>query len=108
MTKRLQGFIDFIRQQGVVGLAIGLAIGTQATVVVKDIVSAVIDPLVGLLIGNSHGLQAAVWNVAVGGRQATFAFGKLAYSWIVFVSVAAVIYFIVMGLRLDKLDKKKQ
>lgn len=107
MAKRLQGFMDFIRQQGVVGLAIGLAIGTQATIVVKDIVGAVIDPIVGLIIGNPQGLQASVWNVTIAGRDATFEFGRLAYSLIVFVSVAAVVYFIVMGLKLDKIDKKK-
>ncbi len=34
MSKQLQGFMEFVRTQGVVGLAVGLAIGTQATLLV--------------------------------------------------------------------------
>jgi len=107
MAKQLQGFMDFVREQGVVGLAVGLAIGTQAGILVKDMVAAIIDPIIGLIIGNSDGLQASVWDVTIGGREASFGLGKLAYSAIVFVSVAAVIYFVVKGLKLDRLDKKK-
>lgn len=108
MRKKAKGFMDFVREQGVVGLAVGLAIGTQATLVVKDIVTAIIDPIVGLIIGNPEGLAAAKWDVTIGGRSATFAFGQLAYSLIVFVSVCLVIYFLVKGLKLDKLDKQKE
>jgi large conductance mechanosensitive channel len=107
MKKKAKGFMDFVREQGVVGLAVGLAIGTQATLVVGNIVSAIIDPIVGLIIGNPEGLAAAKWDVTIGGRSASFALGQLAYSIIVFLSVCLVIYFIVKGLKLDKLDKQK-
>jgi large conductance mechanosensitive channel len=107
MAKHLKGFVEFVREQGVVGLAIGLAVGTQAAILVKDIISALIDPIIGLIIGNPKGLQAAVWNVTVAGRKATFGFGPLLYSVIVFLSVCLVVYFVVHGLKLDKLDKKK-
>ncbi len=99
--------MDFVREQGVVGLAVGLAIGTQATLLVKDIVSGLVDPVVGLIIGNPDGLAAARWDVTVAGRSASFATGQLGYSIIVFLSVCLVIYFLVKGLKLDKLDKKK-
>ena len=107
MAKHLKGFLDFVREQGVVGLAIGLAVGTQAAILVKDIVAAVIDPIIGLIIGNPDGLQAAQWDVTVAGRGASFAFGQLFYSVIVFMAVCGVIYLVVHGLKLDKLDKKK-
>lgn len=107
MAKHLKGFLDFVREQGVVGLAIGLAVGTQASILVKDIVASLIDPIIGLIIGNPGGLQAAVWKVDVAGRKATFELGQLVYSIIVFAAVCAVIYLIVNGLKLDKLDKKK-
>jgi len=107
MAQHLKGFLEFVREQGVVGLAIGLAVGTQAAVLVKDIVASIIDPIMGLVIGNPKGLQAAEWNVTVGGRHATFTVGHLLYSIIVFASVCAVIYIIVHGFKLDKLDKKK-
>ena len=108
MSKHLKGFMDFVREQGVVGLAIGLAVGTQAAILVKDMIKAIVDPIIGLIIGNPEGLQAAVWNVNVAGRKATFGFGQLAYSIIVFIAVCAVIYFVVHGLKLDKADKKKK
>jgi large conductance mechanosensitive channel len=107
MSKQLSGFVDFIREQGVVGLAIGLAIGTQAGILVKDIVSSIIDPILGLIIGNSDGLSKASWTLYIGDRSAKFLFGQLVYSLIVFLSVCAVVYFVAMGLKLDKLDKKK-
>lgn len=107
MKKHLSGFLDFVREQGVVGLAIGLAVGTQAAILVKDIVASIIDPIIGLIIGNPDGLQAAQWDVTLAGRDATFAFGQLVYSVIVFAAVCGVIYLIVHGLKLDKLDKKK-
>jgi len=107
VTSKLSGFMDFVREQGVVGLAIGLAIGTQAGILVKDIVATVVDPIIGLIIGNPKGLQAAVWTLKIGDRSGTFTFGKLLYSLLVFISVCAVVYFVVHGLKLDKLDKKK-
>lgn len=107
IKNQLGGFMGFVREQGVVGLAVGLAIGTQATLLVKDIVAAIINPLVGLVIGNPDGLSAAGWDVTVAGRSAHFAVGQLLYSLIVFLAVCLVIYLLVHGLKLDKLDKKK-
>lgn len=107
MSKHLKGFLEFVREQGVVGLAIGLAVGTQAAILVKDMVAAIIDPIIGLIIGNPDGLQAAKWDVTIAGREATFALGQLVYSIIVFMAVCAVIYLVVHGMKLDKLDKKK-
>ncbi len=103
----LSGFMDFVRKQGVVGLAVGLAIGTQAGILVKDIVSSVITPIVDLLVGEG-GLEGLTWFVQIGDRSATFDFGLLIDSLIKFLAVALVIYFVVMGLKLDKLDKKKE
>lgn len=103
----LSGFMDFVRKQGVVGLAVGLAIGTQAGILVKDIVSSVITPIVDLLVGKG-GLEGLTWYVKVGERDALFNFGLLIDSLIKFMAVALVIYFVVMGLKLDKLDKKKE
>lgn len=107
IARKLAGFGDFIRERGVVGLAVGLAIGTAATVFVKQIVDSVITPAVGLLIGDK-GFDS--WNITIeiAGRSGDFAFGTLANGFMQFMAVAAVIYFVVMGLGLDKLDKKKE
>lgn len=102
----LNGFVEFVRTQGVVGLAVGLAIGTQATLLVKAIVDSLITPIVDLVVGPG-GLDGLTWYVQIGDRSALFNFGALINATIVFLAVALVIYVVVMGLKLDKLDKKK-
>lgn len=104
--KHVGGFMDFIRKQGIVGLAIGLAIGTQATDLVKNIVNSVITPIVDLMVGPG-GLTGLTWTVDIGNRHAVFRFGLLIDSLIKFLAVALVIYLVVTGFKLDKLDKKK-
>jgi large conductance mechanosensitive channel len=102
----IAGFADFVRKQGVVGLAIGLAIGTQAAGLVNTIVSTLITPMVDLLIGQD-GLKGVSLTLDIGSRSSTFQFGLLIDALLKFLAVAAVIYFVVIGLKLDKLDKKK-
>jgi large conductance mechanosensitive channel len=113
------GFFDFIREQGVVGLAIGLAIGAQTNTTVKSIVDGLVTPIVGFLIGSGATLAEDKWNVVgrntshehfwltLGNRQLVFAWGQVLSSLIELLAVAAVIYFVVKGLGLDRLDKKK-
>jgi large conductance mechanosensitive channel len=104
---KLHGFAEFIREKGVVGLAIGLSIGTAATALVTQIVGSVISPTVGLLVGK-NGLDSLNTTISMWGRSETFRFGDLIDALIKFIAMAAVIYFVVMGLKLDKLDKKKE
>ena len=105
--KQFGGFMDFVRTQGVVGLAVGLAIGSQATELVKNIVASIITPIVDLVVGEG-GLNAVKWTVNIGSHSGTFNFGSLLNAIIRFLAVAFVIYFVVKGLNLDKLDKKKE
>jgi large conductance mechanosensitive channel protein len=103
----LHGFATFVREKGVVGLAIGLAIGTAASGLVTQIVNAVITPTVGLIVGK-QGLDGLNTTIAIGDRSEVFAFGDLIDALIKFIAIAAVIYFVVLGLKLDRLDKKKE
>ncbi len=106
LAKQARGFMDFVRTQGVVGLAVGLAIGTQAAELVRSIVASIITPIVDLLVGK-QGLKSITYTMHVGDRATTFTFGLLIDSLIRFLAIAFVIYFVVKGLKLDKLDKKK-
>lgn len=108
----VNGFINFIREKGVVGLAIGLAIGTAATGLVNQIVNAAITPTVSLVLtwmklGNLKSLNFVVQRSANGTPVVTYAVGDLIDALIKFLAILAVIYFVVMGLKLDRLDKKK-
>lgn len=101
------GFMNFIREQGVVGLAVGLAIGTAAGDTVKKLVEAFISPLVQLLIGSQKGLESATWTLQLGERVGEFKYGAFISSLIGLLATALVVYLIIHGLKLDKLDRKK-
>ena len=104
------GFFNFIREQGVVGLAVGLAIGTAAGASVKSIVDNLIPPLVALLprgvdlnslkIVLTEGKPGPADDVAIG-------WGAILSSLITLAATALVIYFVIHGAKLDRIDKKK-
>ncbi len=100
----MKGFIDFVREQGVVGMAVGLAIGTEAGRAVKSIVDHFINPLVGMILGGTD-LSALAFTVGSGEREAVFGYGAIISSLITLFAVAFVIYFVVKKAGLDKLDK---
>ncbi len=103
----VDGFLNFIRTQGVIGLAVGLAIGTAAGDTVKKIVEGFINPIVQFIVGTESKLSTSVWHVELFGRSADFAWGAALSSAITLVATALVIYWIVYIFKLDKLDKKK-
>jgi large conductance mechanosensitive channel protein len=53
------GFMEFIRKQGVVGLAVGFVLGGAVSKVVTALVTDIINPLLGILIGKTEGLKEA-------------------------------------------------
>ena len=99
--------MEFLRTQGVVGLAIGFIIGTQAKVLVDQLNASFINPLLGLLIGSGDNLTSQRFALTIGDNTAEFAWGAFVFVLINFVITAAIIYFAFRWLRLDKLDKKK-
>lgn len=106
-SSHANGFLEFVRTQGVVGLAVGLAIGTAAGDTVKKLVEGFINPIVQFLVGSQEGLSAANWHIELWGRTADFAWGAALSSAISLVATALVIYWIINIFKLDKLDKKK-
>lgn len=104
MGKQLQEFADFIRDKGVVGLAVGIIIGVAVTSLVGALVDGVINPLIGLALGRFDSLAEATFQF----YGATIAWGAFVSALIDFVVVAAVIYLGFKLLKLDKLDKPRQ
>lgn len=107
IIRRGSGFMNFVREQGVIGLAVGLAIGTAAGDTVKKLVEAFINPIVQFIVGSNE-LNGAVAHVSLWGRTADFKWGAFVSSLITLIATALVVYFIIHGLRLDRLDKKKE
>lgn len=96
----LQGFLQFIREQGVIGLAIGFILGGAVSKVVSALVSDIINPVLGYILGSTEGLKSMMLGPVL--------LGDFVAVLIDFVTIAAVVYFIVRGLGLDKLDTSKQ
>lgn len=110
VKKPLYGFMEFIREQGVVGLAVGLTLGTAVTIFVKSIVDNIVNPLIGLLLPGSSDLndKFVCLDTVQGACTNKLSWGAVLSSLISFLTIAAIVYFVVHGLRLDKLDKKKE
>ena len=99
----MSGFIEFIRKQGVVGLAIGFILGGAVSKVVTALVEDLVNPLVGLALGKAEGLKSA--SLIVGSAQLKF--GDFVSVLIDFVIVAAVIYVGFKLIGLERLDRKE-
>lgn len=97
------GFVNFLREYSVVGLAIGFVIGLQAQNLVKQLVDSFIKPLFELLFGKA--LNDRSFTLYFHGHKGDFRWGAFAYGLLSFVFVLAAIYAIVKFFNLDKLQK---
>ncbi|MBU0975105.1 MscL family protein [Patescibacteria group bacterium] len=100
----MKGFLEFIREQGVIGLAVGFILGGAVSKVVASLVADIINPLLGVILGATGGLDTAV--ITLGSIEIMV--GNFIGVLIDFLVIAMVVYFGVKGLGLDKLDKKKK
>lgn len=96
------GFATFIREQGVVGLAVGFILGAAVAKVVTSLVNDVINPVIGGLMGRAESIKTAVWTVG----SVQVAIGNFIATLIDFFIIAAVVYFGVKILHLDRIDVK--
>ena len=105
---QIKSFLDFIRSQGVIGLAVGLVLGTSVSVMVKSLVDNVIMPPLGFILGSAEGLKGLSLSLGkTDGKIATLNYGVFLNDFINFFIIAIVVYFIVKLLRVEKIDKKK-
>lgn len=91
----LKGFKDFIMQGNVIDLAVAVVIGTAFASIVDAFTSAIINPLIALLGGNSE-IGFAV-QLLDNNPETRMDFGLLLTAIINFLLIAAVIYFILVG-----------
>jgi large conductance mechanosensitive channel len=100
------GFVKFLQEYAVVGLAVGFIIGLQAQTLVKQLVSSFIDPAFQLFFGQA--LSKRTFTLHLHDRAAEFGWGSFVYGLLNFLFVVAAIYIIVKFFSLDKLDKPKK
>lgn len=95
--------MDFIREQGVIGLAVGFILGGAVSKVVTSLVEDLINPILGVILGKAGGLTTAA--ISIGDGQIMI--GSFISVLIDFVVIAVVVYVGVKKFGLDKLDKEK-
>lgn len=98
----VKGFLNFVRKQGVVGLAIGFVLGGSIQKVVSALVTDIINPVVGILIGRAGDLKSFVFRVG----PINIMWGDFVSVLIDFLIIALVVYLGFKMLGLEKLDKK--
>jgi large conductance mechanosensitive channel len=108
VPKPLQGFVNFIREQGVVGLAIALVLGIALKSVVDSLVNNIFNPIVGVFTGGVDLSDKFICLNSVAGNCTTkLNYGQFISDIISFAIIAGAVYFTFIVLKLDKLDKPK-
>jgi large-conductance mechanosensitive channel len=107
VSKQLGGFREFLREQSVIGIGIGLVLGTQVKTVVDTIMASFVNPLTSLVLPGKDALDKQILTFHIAGEEAEIGWGAIVYSIFTFLIVAAIVYAIYKLLRLDKLAKKK-
>lgn len=102
VRQQVGGFVHFLREKAVVGLAVGFIVGQQAQGLIKQLVDSFINPWLNIIVGSKLQDRHAV----VAGE--TFAWGKFVYVFVNFLLVLFAIYFIIKFFKLDKLDLPKE
>ena len=98
--QQVVGFIDFVRERGVMGLAIGFVLGGAVSRVTTSFSSDVINPALVYLFGGTQRLG----DFHIG----TVAVGKFAAAIVDFCVLALAVYVLFKVLGLSSLDKPKQ
>lgn len=95
-------FIAFLRQYGIIGLAIAVIIGGKLNGLVSSLVDGIIMPLIGLIpIGGDW----KTWGAMIGGQE--FKLGPLLAAGVDFLIVALLVFwFSKKVLREETVTKK--
>ena len=94
------GFVDFVRERGVVGLAIGFVLGGAVSKITTSFSTDIVNPMLTYLFGGTGRLG----DITIG----SIALGKFLATLLDFFILAITVYLIFKVLKLDKLDKKKE
>lgn len=101
----VSGFVGFLRERAVVGVAIAFVVASQMQIFAKSLVDQLISPAFKLVFG-WEALPKQAFTLHWHGRSQTFLWGSVIYALINFLFIVLAIYFIIRFFKLDKLDKK--
>ena|SRR5665213_1029489 len=106
VNRHVSGFSEFLREYGVVALAVGFVFGAQVKTVVDQFTSSFINPIVGLVLPGNSSLSQKSVTIHLLHKTTVFAWGAFVATMVSFIIIAAIIYYVVKAFRLDKLKKQ--
>ncbi len=93
----LENFKEFIRKQGVVGLAVGFILGGAVSKVVTALVTDIVNPLLSVFLGATDGLKEAKLRIG----EVEILWGDFLSVTIDFVVIAFVVYLLIKFLGIE-------
>jgi large conductance mechanosensitive channel len=100
----IREFALFIREKGVIGLAVGIIVGGAVTKFVNAIITDLLNPIISAVIGGGKGL--VTYSYTVPGTSISFTYGNLISELINFIAILLVVYLLFVKSPVNKLDKK--
>ena len=97
----MKGFRQFLMRGNVVDLAVAVMVGTAFTAVVTSLVKTIFTPLIAAIFGKPD-FSALTFTI----NGSVFRYGEFINSVIAFLSVATVIYFVVV-LPLNTINERR-
>ena len=98
-------FIKFLRDQSVLGVAMGMVIGVAGSAFINSLINNIIMPPIALMLGAANGLKSMVWIITTAhGNTATIAYGQFISDLINFLVIAFVVYLVI---RVFKVQAKR-
>lgn len=102
MLRQFSDFMDFVRKQSVLGLAVGFILGGAVSKVVTALVTDIINPLLSIVLGATDNLKALKMTVG----SVEILWGDFVSVTIDFLIIALVVYYGVKLLGIEA-EKKK-
>lgn len=100
----MKGFVEFVKKQGVVGLAVGFVLGGSVSNVVSSLTQDIINPLLSLVFGAADNLT----NLTLSLGKVQLAYGHFLATFVDFLVLSFVVYLVVTTLKLDETSIKKK
>jgi large conductance mechanosensitive channel len=100
----MKGFIEFIQEHKIVGLAIGFIFAGAIAKLVSAFVKDIVDPILGVALGARRGLGKFV--IPIGSAKINV--GHFASSLIDFIIIVIIVYILLKALKIEKFMKKKE
>ncbi len=104
---QVNGFVTFLREKAIVGLAVGFVVGSQSQAVVRQLNESFIDPAFQLFFGGVK-LSERTFVLNLWQNSAEFGWGGMAYALLNLIFVLLIIYTLIKVFHLDKLDVPKK